>query len=67
MMKKQIFGLLIGASLLVGYEPVAEATPMAAPASVVGMSASDGLVVKTILGRGVARRTTRRTVRRHVR
>ena len=61
----KILGLAIGASLLFGYEPIAQAAPMAASPSVVEMSASDGLVVKTFYARRVARRTTRRAVRRH--
>jgi len=61
----KILGLAIGASLLFGYEPIAEATPMAVPPSAVEMSASDGLVVQQArVYHGVARRTTRRHVRR---
>ena len=65
MTRTQILGLLIGASLLFDYEPIAQAAPMAASPNVVEMSASDGLVVKAFYARRVARRTTRRTVRRH--
>ena len=69
MTKIKILGLAIGASfLLFGYEPIAEATPMAAPLS--NVEASTGVVVKAYYhpaARGVARRTTRRVVRRHVR
>ena len=69
MTKIKILGLAIGASfLLFGYEPIAEATPMAAPLSKV--KASTGAVVKAYyhpVARGTARRTTRRVVRRHVR
>ena len=72
MTKIKILGLAIAASfLLFGYEPIAEATPMAAPLSKV--EASTGGVVKAYYvarhpaARGVARRTTRRTVRRVVR
>ncbi len=64
MTRIKILGLLIGASLLFDYEPVA-AAPMAGSPSVVEMSASDGLVAKTFYARRVARRTTRRAVRRH--
>jgi hypothetical protein len=68
MTKIKILGLAIGASfLLFGYEPIAEATPIAAPLSKV--EASTGAVVKAYYyhpaARGVARRTTRRVVRRH--
>ncbi len=60
----KILGLVIGASfLLCGYEPIAVATPMAAQLSKV--EASTGVVVKAYY-HGVARRTTRRVVRRHV-
>ena len=31
MTRSKILGLALGASLLLGYEPIAEATPMAAP------------------------------------
>jgi hypothetical protein len=69
MARKNIFGLLIGASLLIGYEPVVEAMPVAVPGSVVGISNSDGLVVQAVTRAGVAhrsaRRTTRRVIRRH--
>ena len=45
MTRIKILGLAIGASLLVfGYEPIAEATPMAAPLSEV--EASTGVVVQ---------------------
>ncbi len=67
MKRNQILGLLIGASLLIGYEPVAEAIPAAAPASAVEMSASTGVVVQARVYHGAARRTTRRHVRRRVR
>ncbi len=65
MAPKKIFGLLIGASMLCGFEPIAEASPMAAPPSAVEMSASTGIVVQARVYHGVARRTTRRHVRRH--
>jgi hypothetical protein len=68
MTRIKILGLAIGASLLVfGYEPIAEATPMAAPLSEV--EASTGVVVQQAyygVARRTARRTTRRVVRRHV-
>lgn len=66
----KLLGLLIGASLLVGYEPLAEAAPASLPGTSSEMTVSDGLVVKTVTAAGVAhrstRRTTRRVVRRHV-
>jgi hypothetical protein len=66
MTRKIILGLLIGASLLIGYEPVAEAMPVATPSNAVGMSDSTGAVVQqAAVVRRVARRTTRRAVRRH--
>ncbi|KAB2853124.1 MAG: hypothetical protein F9K41_14010 [Sphingopyxis terrae] len=66
MSRTKFLGLLIGASLLLGFEPVAEATPAAAPPSAVGFSNWDGQVVQAGHARRVARRTTRRAVRRHV-
>jgi hypothetical protein len=39
MTRSKILGLGLGASLLLGYDPIAEATPMAAPPSVVETSA----------------------------
>ena len=65
MARKQVFGLAIAASLLFGYEPMAAAAPMAAPPNAVEMSASTGVVVQARVVRGVARRTTRRVIRRH--
>ena len=44
MTRSKILGLALGASLLLGYEPIAEATPMAAPPSVVETSAFSGNV-----------------------
>jgi hypothetical protein len=68
MTRKKILGLLIGASLLIGYEPVAEAMPVATPSNAVEMSGSIGAVVQQArVVRRVARRTTRRTTRRAVR
>jgi hypothetical protein len=65
----KILGLAIGASLLFGFEPVAEAVPMAAPPSAVAISNSDGPIVQVLTRAGVAhrsaRRTTRRVIRRH--
>ena len=66
MTRIKILGLVIGASLLFGYEPFAEATPAASPGSAVEISNSNGLVVQAGHYRRVARRTTRRVVRRHV-
>jgi hypothetical protein len=63
MSRTKLIGFAIAASLLFGYEPAVEASPMAAPPSAVGISDSDGLVVQAVV-RGVARRTTRRTARR---
>ena len=64
----KFLGLLIGASLLFGFEPIAEATPMAAPPRVVEMSAFSGNVAQAFLGieRRHARRVERRA-RRHER
>jgi hypothetical protein len=65
MTRKKILGLLIGASLLIGYEPVAEAMPVATPSNAVEISDSGAVVQQARVVRRVARRTTRRAVRRH--
>lgn len=66
MIRNKTLGLLIGASLLIGYEPVAEALPTAAPSNTVEMSAYTGAVVQEArVVRRVARRTSRRVARRH--
>jgi hypothetical protein len=59
MTRTKILGLAIGATLLFGYEPIAEATAMAAPPSAVVISNSDGLVVQAVTRAGVAHRSTR--------
>jgi len=66
MKRVQILGLFIGALLLVGYEPAAEAMPISAAAVAAGFAveSSDGLVEMTAT-RGAARRTARRTSRRN--
>jgi len=64
MANAKILGLLIGASLLIGYEPAVEAMPAATLANPQAISNSDGLIAQAYV-RGVARRTTRRVVRRH--
>lgn len=66
MTRTQFLGLAIGVSLLFGYDPIAEATPMSTTRNAVEISNSDGLVVQVTHARRVARRTTRRVVRRHV-
>ena len=67
MTRIKILGSAIGASLLLfGYEPIAEATPMAAPLSTVKAS-TGSFVVQARVYHGVAVRTTRRHVRRAVR
>jgi hypothetical protein len=69
MTSTKILGLLIGAALLVGYEPIAEAMPVATPGSVVEVYGSDTpSITKAYYGvaRRSARRTTRRVVRRRV-
>ncbi|HXZ14880.1 MAG TPA: hypothetical protein VEH77_02705 [Roseiarcus sp.] len=69
MKRGKFLGLLIGASLLIGYEPAAEAMPAATPGSAIEVSNSDGLVVKAWTRAGAyhrsARRTSRRVGRRH--
>jgi hypothetical protein len=64
MSRIKILGLAIGASLLLfGYEPIAEATPMAASVSKIEAT-TDNFVVQARVHHGVAVRTTRRHVRR---
>jgi hypothetical protein len=63
MKRVQILGLFIGALVLAGYEPAAEAMPASASGIAAGFFESDGLVVKTQTA-GQARRTARRTDRR---
>ena len=58
----KILGLAIGASLLFGFEPIANATPMAAPPSAFEMSAFSGNVAQAFLG--IERRHARRIERR---
>ena len=58
----KILGLAFGASLLLGYGPIAEAMPIAAPPSVVGASAFSGNVTQVFLG--IERRHERRVERR---
>ena len=61
MTRSKNLGLALGASLLLGYEPIAEATPMAAPPSVVETSAFSGNVTQALLG--IERRHERRVER----
>lgn len=69
MTRTKLLGLLIGASLLIGFEPLAEAAPVSIPGASSEITVSDGLAVKAVTRAGVAhrsaRRTTRRVVRRH--
>jgi hypothetical protein len=63
MTRIKILGLAIGASLLLAYQPIANATPLAAP--LIKAEASTGnFVVQARIHHGVAIRTTRRHVRR---
>ena len=62
MTRSKILGLALGASLLLGYEPIAEATPMAASPSVIETSAFSGNVTQVLLG--IQRRHERRVERR---
>jgi hypothetical protein len=66
MNRNRVLGPAIGASLLFfGYQPIAQATPMAAPLSTV--ESSNNSVVQARVYHGVAVRSTRRHVRRAVR
>jgi hypothetical protein len=62
--KKQLLGLVVGASLLVGYEPAVEAMPVSRPTAPAELSASDGLIVKAVTASGASRRQSRRVSRR---
>ena len=62
MTRSKILGLAVGASLLLGYEPIAEAAPMVASPSTVKMSAFSGNVAQAFLG--IQRRHARRVERR---
>jgi hypothetical protein len=62
----KFLGLVIGASLLFfGYQPIAQAMPVAAPLSTV--ESSNSSLVQARVYHGVAVRSTRRHVRRAVR
>ena len=68
MNRMQFFGLAIGALLLFfGYQPMAQATPMVAPLSTVGLPNPNSNVVQARVYHGVAVCSTRRHVRRAVR
>ncbi len=64
MKRRQILGLLIGASLAIGFEPVAEAMPAATPGSAAEIGVSNAPVVQVVTRAGVVHRSTRRTARR---
>ncbi len=59
-----IFGLMLASAITIGYEPAAEAAPVSSPEGATQLTASMGLVVKTVTRAGVAHRSTRRTARR---
>jgi hypothetical protein len=63
MTRIKILGLAIGASLLLAYQPIANATPMAAPLSKAEASTVNS-VVQARIHHGVAIRHERRAVRR---
>ena len=62
----RVLGFVITLSLLFGYEPMADATPVTVPLSAV-ISNSDGLVVQAVIAGGVWRRSARRQTRRVIR
>jgi len=62
MTRTRLLSTVIGASLLLGFVPMAEATPTAAPPSAVEISAFSGNVTKALLGS--ERRQERRELRR---
>ncbi|BDV34540.1 hypothetical protein [Methylocystis iwaonis] len=63
MKRRHILGLLIGASLAIGFEPVAEAMPAATP-GIAAAGVSNAPVVQVVTRAGVVHRSTRRTARR---
>jgi hypothetical protein len=67
MSKFKILGLTLGTALLFGYAPVASATPVPTQLSEMKAAASKSAVQVYYHphARRVARRTTRRVVRRH--
>jgi hypothetical protein len=62
MIRIKVLGLLIGASLVVGYEPTAEAAPPASP-SAIEIYNANGFVEQVSHARRVARREVRRVHR----
>jgi hypothetical protein len=64
MKRVHILGVFIGALVVAGYEPAAEAMPASAPGIAAGSFESDGLVVKTQTAGQARPRTARRTYRR---
>lgn len=62
MMQSKLLGMIIGASLLFGLAPAAEATVLAAPTRTIDTSAYAGNVTEVVLGS--ERRQERREVRR---
>ena len=62
MNRSRILALAIGASLLLGFEPAANAVPAVASPTAVGMSTFSGNVVQAFLG--IERRHERRVERR---
>ena len=63
MKAKHSLGLLIGALLLLSFEPAVKAMPAPGPAKATEFFASDGLIVKAVTAVGVAHRSARRSAR----
>jgi hypothetical protein len=63
-MTKILMGAVVGAGLLLGGGPAAQALPFAAVGALA--SAPDAQIVKTGVATGVAKHKAKRTVRRHV-
>lgn len=61
MIQSRFFRLAFGALMLLGFEAAANATPMAAAPSVVGLTASSGQVIQVTVG--MERRGARRSER----
>jgi hypothetical protein len=65
-MTKILMGAVVGAGLLLGAGPAAQALPFSAVGAVVLASSPDAQIVKTGVATGVAKHKAKRTVRKHV-
>ncbi len=65
-MTKILMGAVVGAGLLLGAGPAAQALPFAAAGAVALTSAPDAQIQKAGVATGVAKHKAKRTVRKHV-